>query len=312
MTDCMHMNLPGADPWVVADGEISAGNGSFTPNPTGRYYYCYSTGNGVGVAAGNSIVSALTGQRNTVYTAQGDAYFRAEFWAPELHKIDGRWYIYAAADDGDNFHHRMLVLRARTDDPCGPFDCVGKITDSTDRWAIDATILEYAGRLYFIWSGWEGEENVRQNLYIAPMSDPCTISGPRVMISTPDREWEKRGGMPSINEGPAALVCGRIVHLAYSASGSWCDDYCIAALTCRNGDLLNPAAWEKSDGPLMEKAPGAYGPGHCSFAMEDGQLHIIYHANAVSGTSWGGRSVRVQPARADEEKLTLGRSIAAE
>jgi len=42
-------------------------------------------------------------------------------WAPELHLIDGRWYIYYAADDGDNRNHRMWVLESETSDPRGKY-----------------------------------------------------------------------------------------------------------------------------------------------------------------------------------------------
>ena len=72
------------------------------------------------------------------------------------------------------------------------FDFLGKVYDSTtDRWAIDGTVLEADnGALYFIWSGWPGSVDGLQNLYIAPMSNPWTISGPRVLLSTPQLSWE--------------------------------------------------------------------------------------------------------------------------
>ena len=57
----------------------------------------------------------------------------------------------------------------------------------------DGTVLELNGELYFLWSGWEGDVNVAQNIYIAHMSDPCTIDSERVCLSTPTYSWEKRG-----------------------------------------------------------------------------------------------------------------------
>ena len=27
-------------------------------------------------------------------------------WAPEIHRIDGKWYVYYAADDGNSDNHR--------------------------------------------------------------------------------------------------------------------------------------------------------------------------------------------------------------
>lgn len=291
----------GPDPWVVGDAKTSAGNGSFYDNPSGKYYYCYSTGNGVGVAEGGSIDGALAGRQSTVYIAPAGKMYSAEYWAPELHKIDGKWYIYVAADDGNNDNHRMYVLRGTTSDPTDPFEMVGKISDSTDRWAIDGTVMEYQEKLYFIWSGWAEDTNIRQNLYIAPMSDPCTISGNRVEISVPEQDWERAGGPPYINEGPTALVNGEDAFILYSGAGSWCDDYCIAQLALSGDDPLDAGAWKKSEKPIMSKTEGSFGPGHCSLAAApDGGLFMIYHANEVSGSGWGGRSVRVQRVELDD------------
>ena len=42
-----------------------------------------------------------------------------------------------------------------------------------------AVIQKDDGSLYFVWSGWPGTTDGQQNLYIAPMSNPYTISGER-------------------------------------------------------------------------------------------------------------------------------------
>ena len=67
----------------------------------------------------------------------------------ELHKIGGRWYIYVAADDGDNYHHRMYVLGCTGENPTDKYEMLGKITDKTDKWAIDGTVLRYNGCLLY-------------------------------------------------------------------------------------------------------------------------------------------------------------------
>jgi GH43 family beta-xylosidase len=274
----------GADPWVVRHGN--------------RYYYCYSAGNGVWVAEVTPPFCMEKGSR--VYTAPEGTVYSREYWAPELHYLDGAWYIYVAADDGDNANHRMYVLKGTTKDPTDPFEMVGKITDKTDKWAIDGTVLHHCGQMYFVWSGWEGDVNVSQNLYVAHMSDPCTIDGERVLISKPTYPWEAVGGLP-INEGPAALVCGGKTYLVYSASGSTTDEYCLGMLTLTGEDPLDPAAWEKGETPVFSRTDSVFGPGHCSFttAADDG-IWMIYHANLVSGTGWWGRSVWLSPVRLQE------------
>ena len=288
----------GADPWVIRDPD------------SGKYYYCYSGGNGVCV---NEIadLAHITAEGGTkVYTAPEGTMYSKEYWAPELHKLGGKWYIYVAADDGDNFHHRMYVLECKGDSPTDKFEMVGKITDPTDKWAIDGTVAEIGGELYFVWSGWEGDENVAQNIYIAHMKTPTEIDSARTMLSRPQYRWEKLGGMPTINEGPVALKSSETVHIIYSASGSWSDFYNLGKLTWRGGDPLDAANWSKSEDPIFEKNSTCFGPGHCSFTTaDDGTTWIVYHGNLVSGSGWGGRSVWTQPISWDGDEPVLGSPV---
>ena len=241
----------GADPWVIRHGD--------------KYYYCYASYvwfyGGVAVAELDSPDQLGSVEGKQVYTAPTeDTTYSFEYWAPELHYLNGEWYIYVAADDGQNENHLMCVLKGTSQDPTDPFEFVGVITDPSDKWAIDGTVMQLNGELYFIWSGWEGDVNVAQNIYIAHMSDPCTIDSERVCLSTPKYSWEKKGE-PYVNEGPAVLQHEGKTFVAYSASGSWTDDYCLGLLTLTGEDPLNPEHWEKSTTPVFKKRTGvAYGP----------------------------------------------------
>lgn len=273
------------DPYVLRDGD--------------SYLYCYTLGNGVAVTRADKLHEIAPADGAAVYTAPEEGLWSKEYWAPELHKIGGRYYIYVAADDGNNENHRMYCLGATTDDPTGRYEMIGKISDASDKWAIDGTVLQHSGECYFIWSGWEGDENVAQNLYIARMRSPAEIEGERICLSVPEYDWEKRGsgnGLPTINEGPAILQRDGATYLVYSAAGSWCDDYCLGMLTLVGDDPTDPASWVKSATPVFSKAEGAYGPGHCCFTTSpDGtEDYMVYHANQVSGTGWSGRSLRMQ------------------
>jgi len=234
----------------------------------------------------------------------GDAC--AEVWAPELFLVDGRWYIYVAASNGVNATHRMYVLESAGRDPLGPYHERGKIAAATDKWAIDGSVIQRGDDHYFVWSGWPGDHNVRQNLYIAPMSDPWTLRGDRVLLSEPDAPWEiptarpamHEGCIPAVNEGPAALHRHGRVFLVFSANGSWSDDYCLGMLVNESGNLLNRNAWTKSAGPVFAKNPaaGVHGPGHNSFIQSpDGREDwIVYHANLAPGGGWRKRTVLAQ------------------
>jgi GH43 family beta-xylosidase len=222
-------------------------------------------------------------------------------WAPELHLLDGRWFIYYAADDGKNVNHRMWVLECKGADPRGNYVCRGPL--DTAGWAIDGTVLSLDdGRRYFLWSGWKGKKNGRQNIYIAPMRNPTTISGSRVMIASPDQPWEKIA-MP-ICEGPQVLKRNGDIFVVYSASGSWTPDYCLGMLQNKTGDVLNAAAWQKH-GPVFKKTDQVWGVGHCSFVKSLCQSEdwIVYHSKSSQQPGWEDRDVHAKPFRWSVEGL---------
>lgn len=280
------------------------------------FYYMTFTHNGTDIMVMKSrTVDFRNSERKIVWVPPLDTMYSSNLWAPEIQYLQGKWYIYFAADDGRNEHHRMYALQADTDDPLGSYTLKGKITDETDQWAIDGLVLEYEDRLYFVWSGWEGDVNVQQNTYIAPMRDPLTISGARVLISEPDRDWERIGGPPYINEGQAILKNDGRVFLFYSGAGSWTPSYSIGALVLHEGgDPLDPNAWHKLDQPLlrMDEDAGVYGPGHNTIVKSpDGtQDWIVYHATSGMQDGWNNRKARAQLIHWGEDGMpTIGKPL---
>jgi GH43 family beta-xylosidase len=91
----------------------------------------------------------------------------------------------------------------------GSWTMKGKVADpAADHWAIDADVTEYQGQLYMAWSGWQGDANGEQDIYIARLRDPWTMDG-RKFISIPTYEWDT--GFWRAREGGAiagALIRG--------------------------------------------------------------------------------------------------------
>ena len=274
----------GADPWITL--------------VDGVYYYCYSRGGSIRIRSAEDITRLPQSDERIIWTPEPDTDHSKELWAPELHKMGDHWYVYVAADDGDNFNHRMQILRSETADINSTFAYVGELATPQDKWAIDGTVMPLHDKLYFVWSGWEGDENVAQNLYIAEMAFPTDISSDRVLISKPDQEWEQRGsgnGLPTINEGPQILKHEDKTFIIYSASGSWSDFYCLGSLELTGDDPMDPDNWKKSDGPVFEGTEDVISPGHCSFTTVGDQDWIVYHAVGFKGGGWDNRYVKMQP-----------------
>lgn len=280
----------------VSNTRDIGGDDPYVIEHEGSYYYCWSNG-GVMVAKIDGLDNIVKDNGVRVFDrANGDF---ENVWAPELHYIDGNWYIYVAMCEGttDNAAHRMYCLKGTSQDPTDPFELVGKVTDPTDKWAIDGTVFKYNDELYTVWSGWPGDHDGQQNLYIAHMSNPWTIDSERVLISSPSKPFERYDTSPAaVNEGPAVLIQGDMIYVVYSCNGSWGDNYSLAVTYCKGDVLMKSKGWQKPDKAILTKGPQTFGPGHCSFTTaEDGSLWVIYHANIKAGTGWTGRSVRIQP-----------------
>ena len=287
----------GADPWVITAGK--------------QFWYCGSGNGGIFVCASDSLPAILQKKKNMIFIPPVNCEYSHEIWAPELHYLKGKWYVYFAADSGNNVHHRMYVLEGGSDstNPLnGNYRYKGKLAASIDNWAIDGTAFEYKKQLYFVWSGWPGKTNVTQCLYIAKMKNPYTIDGERVEISCPTEDWETIGN-PTIKEGPEVLVKNKLVHIIYSASGSWTDDYCLGRITCSNGDLMNKDSWKKT-GPVFSKTDDVFGPGHASFVQMPSKntWWIVYHAARVKGSGWD-RDIRIQSFTWDKDIPVFGKPV---
>lgn len=277
----------GADPWVIQKDT--------------NYYYTNTVGNKLVLYKTSKMSALKDGTIITVWTPPATGDYSKDIWAPELHYLNNKWYMYFAADDGNNTTHRIYVLENSSADPMqGDWIFKGKVADSSDKWAIDATVFESTGQLYMLWSGWKGDVDVEQDIYIAKMSNPWTISSNRVLISAPTFAWEKMGALPTVNEGPEVLKSNNGLFVTFSASGCWTDDYCLGLLRLKNGgDPMNEADWDKTETPVFTtlSSSGAFAPGHNGFfkSRDGSEDWIVYHANSAALKGCGSaRSPRMQ------------------
>jgi GH43 family beta-xylosidase len=293
----------GADPWVFYH--------------EGYYYYTNTLSNKIGIWRTKDLSELKTAEYKTIYIPPENTMYSKQLWAPEIIYIDGNWYVYFAADDGDNLNHKLYVLENTSADPFqGEFEMKGQLkTDKDDNWAIDGSVFEHKGDYYLIWSGWQITPWVdaeTQCIYIARMKNPWTLETDRVLISKPELEWERiwenppewttrnPGHIVYVNEGPEVLSHGNKLFLVYSASGCWTPHYCLGMLTANaDSDLLDPSSWQKHPEPVFSHSPenGVYGTGHnCFFKSPDGtEDWLLYHANDKPDQGCGGkRSPRAQ------------------
>lgn len=273
-------SVKGADPWISYHD--------------GNYYMVTTSWTDVITMRKSTTLAGLS-TAPSVQVWQGDAASRCcNIWAPELHFLNGRWYLYFTAGQNVadyNPTQRSHVLESAGSDPMGPYTFKSTLNSS---WMLDASVLNVGGRLYVLGSANSGGT---QNVVIAPMSNPYTVSGSYSTISTPTYAWERQGG--TVNEGAEILQRGGRTFLIYSASGCWTPDYKLGQLELTGSNPLSASSWTKKSTPVFQRsdANGVYGPGHNGFfTSPDGTENwIVYHANDQAGDGCdNGRTTRAQ------------------
>lgn len=275
----------GADPWVIQHA--------------GHYYYCEPVTD-TSIAIWKTDCFTRRGTRQIVWKAPRQGWNSNLIWAPELHRLDGRWFIYYAASAAprENASHRIGVLECLTQDPLGAYIDRGMLYTGDDplcrsdnRWAIDATVLELHGQRYLLWSGWPDGADL-QYLYIAPLKNPWTTAGPRVRLcDNATFDWERVSEDPrqrGLHEAPQVLKHNDRVFVIYSCSASWQETYKLGLLELIGDDPLNPANWRKHPQPVFRSSGDVFGVGHASFVKSPDGLEdwVVYHCKTSRAPGW--------------------------
>ena len=290
----------GADPWVIyRDGYY------YMVCTSSRGFYCYRSSTLDGLAYANGV--PIWTPPATV-TAANKMYSK-DFWSPELHYVEADefgeeyagWWLYFAADDGNNENHRLFCVRALTDDPLGAYGSpvtgevgvpVKMVVDNDTTWAIGQSLLRANGKTYLMWTSetGRGTANFRQNNSIALLKNPYEVASETTIFNVSDYDWEKHGyaynaatgaAYPMVVEGATAVYGdnGEII-VTYTGSGYWTSYYALGKLVLKAGaDPLDKNSWIKSAKPMFTRQNGIHGPGHAAFTTDAaGNRFMIYHA----------------------------------
>ncbi|WP_228375122.1 glycoside hydrolase family 43 protein [Demequina iriomotensis] len=259
----------------------------------GQYYFTgsYPLYDRIVLRRAERLEDLQTAPEVTIWTKHFEGPQANLIWAPELHRVNGAWYIYYAAagidhpradmpDTAETFCHRVFVLECTDEDPMtGEWVERGQVDTGWESFALDATSLVKDGVQYLVWAQQDFEIRGNSNLYIARMENPWTLATPAVMLTRPELDWETVRFW--VNEGPSVLQRNGRLYLSYSASGTG-PEYAMGLLTAdADADLLDPASWTKSPTPVFTSAPenGIYGPGHNSFTEDEhGETVLVFHA----------------------------------
>lgn len=287
----------------------------------GTYYYTQNEEDRIIVRKTNDLTNLKDASQKEVWKPNEKSNSQ-HLWKPSIHRINDKWYIYFAADDGNTDNHQIYVIENDSEDMFeGRFEMKGRVvTDKDNNWAIHASVFQHRGEWYMIWSGWQTRriETETQCIYIAKMKNPWTLASERILISKPEYEWERQwinpdGGKTAypiyVNEGPRYFYTKSKdkVLIYYSASGTWTPYYSIGMLSAdADSDLLDPASWTKAPLPVFKQCleNNVIATGNISFVgSPDGdEVYFLYQAcSDINETSGGERSPRMQKMEWDEQ-----------
>ncbi len=284
----MNTKLKYNEPWILqrADPFICK-------QSNGKYYFTASVPayDRIILRCADTLAGIADAEEVTIWKKHETGIMSKHIWAPELHYLDGKWYIYfAGGEKEDIWKIRPYVLECTDADPMtgewkelGMMQCADDDAFSFRAFSLDATVFENNGKRYYVWAEKVGVGRQISNLYIAEMETPNKLKTVQVLLTTPDYDWERVGFW--VNEGPAVIKRNGKIFLTYSASETGAP-YCMGMLTADDStDLLDPRSWEKERYPVLASDPSieVYGPGHNSFTVdEEGNDILVYHARKES------------------------------
>lgn len=283
----MSTQLKYNEPWILQRAD------PFICRHNGKYYFTASVPayDRIILRSADTLAGIADAEEVTIWEKHASGIMSAHIWAPELHYLDGKWYIYfAGGEKEDIWKIRPYVLECADENPVagtwkelGMMQCADEDEFSFRGFSLDATIFENRGKQYYVWAEKVGVGRQISNLYIAEMETPNKLKTVQVLLTTPDYDWERVGFW--VNEGPAVIKRNGKIFLTYSASETG-TPYCMGMLTANeDSDLLDPLSWKKERYPVLQSDASLeiYGPGHNSFTVdEEGNDILVYHARKES------------------------------
>lgn len=294
MSACVGNNLGGDSNILFCQGDYP-----FITTSEGNYYLTFQniTVDSIFVHCSKSVEGLAKSEPILIWAPEKGKM--SNIYSPELHKVNGKWYVYFEADNGINTDtHQLYVIENSFSDPLkGTWSLHGPIvTDEEWNFGLHPTSFINNGKQYLLWSGWNKRrtETETQCIFIAEMENPWTLKSERVMISSPVYEWERQWINPDgsrtsypiyVNENPSVMISPdrKTITVAYSASGIWTDYSTLGIIHANAADnLLDSASWTKEPEPFFtaDYDSGIFGTSNISaVASLSDDTHILVYGS---------------------------------
>ena len=236
----------------------------------GKYYLYGSTDPQVWKGKANGfkvyISEDLENFEEKVIFENSDNFWADEqFWAPEVHKYKGRYYLFAAFSKGDDIR-RCQVLESMK--PTGPFLPKDELLFPNETSNLDATFYVDGEKLYTVFCR-EWTQIKNGEMCLAELDENMKVVGEiKTLFKASDAPWvvEVMHGC-YVTDGPYIRKNSRGEYvMLWSSLGK--DGYAMGMSVARH--LEGP--WRHIDKPLISSNGG-----HGMIFEKDGKLFATYH-----------------------------------
>lgn len=254
----------------------------------GYYYYTGTVGNRVAIKRAKTLEGLKHVELTTIFEP-GDAGAQSDhFWSSEVHRIDGKWYVYytAASQGTDDTSQRNYVIESSDANPLTrTWSFKGQLVNpSFDFYATNPTVTEINGVRYFLYAGHASADNKALNIYMSAMTNPWTLSGARTEIYT---SGDLSGTLNG--EAPSVLVHAGKVFLTYTVNGCG-TEHGKTGLMYMDDATKNPLAvssWTKVGTSVFDdnEQVSSFNPNHQTFfkSPDNSEVWFSYTARFDDG-----------------------------
>lgn len=291
LIDIANSRQNGADYFVSPYRQIShIGDPFVLYDEASGKYYMYCTGGKFRCWSSDTFKSWT--ELGDAYTVTEKSFGTQNYWAPEVYKWNGAYYmVYSAARKVEGSLSstglRHSIGLAKADTPAGPFtDVYDHPLFAPDYSVIDASLLfDDDGKIYLYYAR-DCSENVvngkktSQVYGIELAADLSGTVGDPVLLATPTSAWELKSGSTVWNEGPCVFKQNGIYYLLFTANY-----YASAAYSVGYATASSPLGTYKKavENPiLIGDGKNTSGTGHCSVthSPDFSEMYLVYHSHA--------------------------------
>ena len=243
-------------------------------------YYMYASGKAEGGHGFMAYTSRDLQHWNnplTVFDTPPEYQASVDFWAPEVHSHNGRYYLFATLKAPRTYRGTHIFV---SDKPTGPFKPISPTAATPANWeCLDGTLfVSDDGRPYIVFCHeWTQVRN--GTMCAMPLTDDlCSPAGkPIYLFSASDAPWAPKKVFGADGSFPTYVTDGPFLHrskngrllMLWSSFGP--GDYTVGLAESRNGRI--DGEWFQHEAPVYENG------GHCMLFKDfEGNLLMSLHS----------------------------------